>query len=238
VSAREHIFLLPSRPLPRTPRHLFPWLLLAAPAAYVSLRYNAEPEIKPSPSTPSDNGRLPEDHCFLLSNGFEYFGDYSMEIARHTRSFVRLYFAPGGGTHVAVTRTETPVEVFWQTEISTHFDDQSKVTTTNSSVGIPFEIPRRTVFWEPALQRVEDLLASHHRHAAEKQQPPAKRVYAADEYLQELRADIRYDYEALREAGHLRLRKNGLYGLTWKGVFRMLYHQWKVEGPEAKRRDN
>ena len=209
------------------PKHLFPWIAIAAPAVYATLRYRIHPELKPSPYTPSDNENLPVMHTYLQEKGFDYFGDYILNIMREVVTFLRLYYRSSDCTHISVSRTQTPVDVTWQTEISNHFIDETSITTTNSAVNVPFSIPYRIIYWKPEISQIKDMLEYHLDIIKRNYSNKTVKVYSENTYLEDIQAEIQKDFTTLQEMGLLRPRSHNTYGLTWKGTFQMLYRQWK-----------
>jgi hypothetical protein len=209
------------------PKHLFPWILLATPAAYYSLRYYENPELKPAPHTPSDSQDLHNTHHFLQQEDFTFFGDYMVNIAAQVQTFIRLYFRPKDNLHISISRIESPVDVSWQTEVSSHFTDDTKVSTTNAFSHSPFSLPQRIIFWKPEMQAIKDLLSFHLEKLKDFTQGRKPEVYTEENYLTKIKESIQKDYLALQKAGYLQMKTAGMYGLTWRGAIRMLYKQWK-----------
>ncbi len=211
---------------PHTPRRLFPWIVMAAPAVYFSLRYNSEPELKPAPHTPSDNPNLGKEHQFLLDHNFEFQGDYTIDIMPQTETFARMYYRHRDGLHAGISRFATPYDAEWQLELTTHFSDGVRLSTVRSNAPSPFAVPRRILFWEPETAALESLLCLHAKRTQDHSQN--RSIQLSADFLDEVRSSIREDYQDLWSSGFLRRRKGAVYGLSWRGAFKMLYEHWKA----------
>lgn len=216
------------RPVSRI-RHFFPWVLIAAPSAYFTLRYQAEPEVVPAPHTPTDNRDLPGLHKHLLVSGLEYFGDFNVSLIKGIQTFVRLYGRTADCVQLAISRTQTPLEALWHTEISTNFKDGSRITTTNAEANPDLMIPKRRIVWEPGIHDVPELLKVHETSTRQFALNRHPECVVDSDYAQTMTRYIKQDYRYLLEMGLLRRVREGEYGLSIKGAFKMLYHQWKSD---------
>lgn len=209
------------------PKHLFPWILFAVPAAYFSLRYQSTPEFVPAPHTPDNNENLPRWHKYLIENVFAFYGDYFVNLIKGVQIFLRIYYKASDSLHVIIGRTQTPVDALWHIEVASHFTDGTEFITTNAAGDPHLPIPNRTIFWLPKIENIDELIKSHIENSEKHINGRELKFYSEDTYLLELQKNIKNDYELLRKSGFLRYCRNDTYGLSLKGAVKMLYGQWK-----------